>query len=174
MTKFKFILGIAIILIASSFAMYQSVDWKLNEDAYSVKITCKKFDGVFKGLKTNIQFDENNLAGSKISATIDATTVNTGNGLRNKHAKQGLDAAHFNTINFESTSISKTTTGFEAKGKLTIKNVTKEISLPFTFINKGSEGIFNGNFSVKPKDYSVEKSGTPNEIQIILSIPVNK
>ena len=159
------------VLFASAFTVIQSVNWKVKEN-YSVKFTGKKVDGIFKGLKADIQFNENDLGKSKISAKIDATTANTGSGMMNKHAKSedGINAAKFPTINFESNSIKKTASGFEATGKLTLKGVTKDIKLPFTFLNE----TFTGKFTVAPKEYGVTRGGTPDEITIELNIPVTK
>ena len=159
------------ILFASAFTVIQSVNWKVKED-YSVKFTGKKVDGIFKGLKADINFNENELGKSKITASIDASTTNTGSGMMNKHAKSedGLNAEKFPSITFESSSITKTTTGFEAIGKLTLKGITKEIKLPFTFSNE----TFNGKFAVVPKEYGVTRGGTPDEITIELNIPVTK
>lgn len=164
----------AIALITSAFSALPSSVWKVKEDSYSVKMKCDKFEGVFKGLKSDINFDENNLAASKISASIDATSINTGNGMRNKHAKQGLSADKFGSIKFESSAVTKKGDAFEAVGKLTIKDVTKEIKLPFTFSKSAEGGVFAGKFSVQPKEYNVNKQGTPETIEIELNVPVTK
>lgn len=166
---------IAILLSASAFKVISDVTlWKAKEDAYSVKFTSKKFDGTFKGLKTELLFDENNLAASKLTATIDANTVNTGNGMRNGHAKQGLDAKTYKTVKFVSSAITKTASGYEAKGSLTIKDVTKEIVIPFTFSKSADGGVFAGTFSVKPSEYKVTKEGTPEVLNFQLNVPVTK
>lgn len=168
---------IAIVLSTSAFNVITSNKWIVKEDSYSVKFTSKKgkdFGGIFKGLKSDIQFDENNLTAAKISASIDATSVNTGNGMRNKHAGQGLGASQYPNIKFESTSVSKLGNGFEATGKLTIKDVTKEIKLPFTFTKTADGGVFEGKFMVTPSEYHVEKKGTPELIEIELNVPVTK
>lgn len=166
---------IAIALGTSAFKVASNATlWKVNENAYSVKFTSKKFDGAFKGLKSELLFDESNLAASKLTATIDASTINTGNGMRNKHAKQGLDAKTYQTVKFESTSIIKTTSGYEATGNLTIKDVTKQIKIPFTFNKTADGGVFDGTFSVKPADYNVTKSGTPEVLDFQLNVPVTK
>ena len=165
---------IAIVFITSAFTVVNSVNWKVKEDSYSIKFTGKRIEGIFKGLKTGIVFDETNPANSKISASIDASTANTGNGMKNKHTRQGLDVDKFPTIKFESVSISKKGTSYEAIGKLTIKDVTKEVTMPFTFANKGEAGIFSAKFSVIPKDYNITKSQTPDIIEVELNIPVTK
>lgn len=166
---------IAIALCASAFKVATNVPlWKVKEDAYSVKFTSKKFDGTFKGLKSELLFDENNLAASKLTATIDANTINTGNGMRNGHAKKRLDAKTFPTVKFESSSIIKNTNGYEAIGNLTIKDVTKQIKIPFTFSKTADGGVFAGTFSVKPAEYNVTKGGTPEVLDFQLNIPVTK
>ena len=63
---------------------------------------------------------------------------------------------------------------FEALGKLTMKGVTKEIILPFSFAKNENDGAFSGSFSVIPKEYSIDKSGTPDVIEISLYIKVSK
>lgn len=165
----------AIVISTSAFTVVNNAkSWSVKEDAYSVKFTSSKFDGAFKGLKSELFFDENNLAVSKLSASIDANTVNTGNGMRNKHAMQGLDAKTFSTVKFVSNAITKTLGGYEAKGNITIKDVTKQIIIPFTFTKNAEGGLFAGTFSVKPAEYNVTKSGTPEVLDFQLNIPVTK
>lgn len=166
---------VAIILVSSAFKIApNTTPWKVKEDSYSVKFTSKQFDGIFKGLKTEIYFDESNLSASKISASIDATSINTGNGMRNKHACQGLGTTQFPTIQFVATSITKSGNAYEANGRLTIKDVTKDIKLPFTFIRNEDGGVFSGKFTVIPSEYHVTKSGTPTSLEIQLNIPVTQ
>lgn len=166
---------IAIVISTSAFTVVNNAtSWSVKADAYSVKFTSSKMEGSFKGLKSELFFDENNLAASKLSASIDANTVNTGNGMRNKHAKQGLDAKTFQTVKFVSSAITKTANGYEAAGNLTIKDVTKQIKIPFTFTKNAEGGVFAGTFSVKPAEYNVTKGGTPEVLDFQLNIPVTK
>ncbi len=166
---------IALVIGTSAFTLVNhATTWNVNEDAYSVKFTSSKFDGSFKGLKSELYFNENNLAASKLTATIDANTINTGNGMRNGHARKGLDAKKFPTVKFESTSIVKTSKGYEAIGNLTIKDVTKSIRIAFTFNQTADGGVFAGTFSVKPAEYNVTRSGTPEVLDFQLNVPVTK
>lgn len=177
MKKLFYPVLIATMLGSSAFTLLVNNKWTPMENAYLVKFNSKKgkdFSGIFKGLKSDIVFDENNLSASKISASIDAGTVNTGNGMRNKHARQGLGADQFPTVKFESTSIIKNASGYEATGKLTIRDVSKEIKLPFTFTRGDNGGVFAGKFMVTPAEFHVDKSGTPELLEIELSIPVVK
>lgn len=175
MNKLIFPALMIILITTSAFKIATNATlWKVTEEAYAVKFTSKKFDGAFKGLKSELLFNENNLGASKFTATIDATTINTGNGMRNGHAKKGLDAKTFQTVKFESTSITKLATGYEANGNLTIKDVTKQIKIPFTFTKAASGGVFAGTFSIKPADYNVTRKGTPEVLDFQLNVPVTR
>ena len=176
MKKAKLAIGVLTVLIASAFSLLESVNWKLKEDAYAVNFSGGKVKGILKGLKTTILFDEASPEKSKISATLEVNTINTGNGMMNKHAlsETALDAEKFPAITFESATVSKKGTGYEAIGKLTIKGVSKEVVVPFTFENKGKEGVFKGKFTIVPKDYAITRGGTPDVLEIELTVPVNK
>jgi polyisoprenoid-binding protein YceI len=172
----KLTLGALTLLMASAFVAIQSVDWKLKEDAYSVNFKGNRITGTMKGLKTVITFDEARPESAKISATLDVNTINTGNGMMNKHAKSedALDVKRFPTIHFESVSVSGKNGAYNAIGKLSIKGITKEINLPFTFENKGAEAVFKGKFSIVTKEFNLTRGGTPETIEVEITTPVTK
>lgn len=174
MKKIQVSLAIVSLLVASAFTTLQSINWKIKEDAYSIKFTGPKVDGTAKGLKATIAFDEAQPEKSKISASIDVNTINTGNGMKNKHAKstEGLNAKKFPEITFVSKSISGKNGAYVAQGSLTIKGISKDISLPFTYEKTGTEAVFKGKMSVVSKDFNITKSGAPDKFDIELNIPV--
>ena len=61
-------------------------------------------------------------------------------------------------------------------GDLTIKNITKPAEISFTFTNKGTTGLFTGQFIVKRADYNLGNPGgsVGNIITINLIVPVSK
>jgi polyisoprenoid-binding protein YceI len=162
------------VLVVSAFTFFQSLDWKIG-DNYSVKFDGGDPSGVFTGLKGIIQFDEKNLAASKFDCTVDVESINTGNGMKNTHAKSDkwLDATKYPVIRFTSKSINKTLAGFEAKGILDFHGVQKEIILPFTFVNN----VFAGTFEVNRMDYAIN-TAEPNHgaqvLKVSLNVPVTK
>lgn len=166
---------LAIIAFSSlAFTAVNIKNWKLKEDTYSIKFNGLKVDGDLKGLKTTIIFDESHIENSKLTATLDANTINTGNWLKNRHAKSedGLHVEDFPIIKFESTKITMTAEGYNAAGQLTIKGITKTTNLPFTFLNKGSEAVFKGKIKLAPRDYNIIKYGTPEIIEVEIVVPV--
>jgi len=101
-------------IIASAFTIIKSQDWQIASNA-SVKFVGGDPSGEFSGLKGTISFDPNALSSAKFDVSIDVATINTGNGMKNTHAKSAMwfDAEKYPVIKFTSTGISKTATGYE-------------------------------------------------------------
>lgn len=147
--------------------------------SFSVKGPFGTVTGSFSGLKSEIQFDEKNLSGSSISASIDPKTVNTGIGLRNRHLRN--EEEWFNTdkypqIAFHAKKIEKNDNGYNAVGELTIKGTTKPATISFTFTSNGDTGLFKGQFTVKREDFNLGSTGgsVGSIITINLEVPVRK
>ncbi len=163
-----------ILLIASAFTFVHSQEWKI-ADNYSVKFDGGDPSGEFSGLKGTIEFDENNLAGSKFDATIDVASINTGNGMKNTHAKseKWFDAQKYPVIRVTSSAITKTTSGYEAKGTVDMHGVQKEIVIPFTFTNN----VFQGSININRLDYNIntaEPAHGSATFKVDISVPVTK
>jgi polyisoprenoid-binding protein YceI len=163
-----------LLIIVSSFTILVSQEWKIT-DTYSIKFSGGDPSGTFGGLKASINFDPNDLATSKFDATIDVSTINTGNGMKNTHAKseKWFDAEKYPTIQFTSSTITKTAAGYEAKGVLTIHGVQKDVVLPFTF----DDNVFKSSFSINRLDYNVN-TAEPNHgastFTVDIVVPVTK
>ncbi len=174
MKKHFYLFAAILVFAASAFTAIQSMEWKI-ADTYSVKFDGGDPSGEFKGLKGTISFDAANLKNSKFTVSIDVATINTGNGMKNTHAvsEKWLDAQKFPLISFTSKEITKTSTGFEAKGTLDMHGVQKEITLPFTFENN----VFKGGFSVNRMDYNIN-TAEPNHgsqvMKVDIVVPVSK
>ena len=135
--------------------------------------------GGFTGLKTAIVFNESNLAGSTISASIDASTVSTGIGLRNRDLRtkeEWFNTRKYPLISFNTTKIEKTDNGYKAIGHLTIKGISKATAIPFTFKPDEKSGLFKSNFTVLRSDFHLGHNGgsVGNSIKITLEVPVKK
>jgi polyisoprenoid-binding protein YceI len=165
--------GLALV-IASAFTVISSKDWKIESNA-SVKFDGGDPSGEFGGLKGIISFDPNDLAGSKMDVSLDVATINTGNGMKNTHAKSAkwFDAEKYPTIKFTSAAITKTAAGYEAKGTLDMHGVQKEVTIPFAFNNN----TFNGSLTVNRLDYNINTE-EPNhgsaKFKVDISVPVIK
>lgn len=103
--------------------------------------------------------------GAVINLEIDVKSVSTGQEARDAHLKTGdfFEAETYPTIQFQSTSFNKTETGiYKLTGKLTLKEVTKEIE--FTAEYGGTEKDHYGNTKI-----GFEVSGVINRKEFGLS-----
>jgi polyisoprenoid-binding protein YceI len=160
-------------LVISLSAFIALTNWKVKEP-YEVKFSGGKIHGEFKGLKANIQFDKAHPEASRISASIDVNTIATGFFLKNSHAKDALDAGKYPVISFRSTTVSKNRSGYKTTGNLTLKGVTRPVTIYFTFEDHGRSGVFRGSFKFAPKSFSITHDGTPDELTILLTVPVTQ
>ncbi|SRR5579871_5341968 len=178
MKKSIYPIAALIILVASAFTFVKSQDWKFGDD-YAIKFTSGDPSGEFKGLKGTVSFDPANLAASKFDVSVDASTINTGNGMKNTHAKseKWFDVTKYPTITFTSTSITKSASGYDAKGSLTIHGVTKDFTIPFTFTPSATGGVFTASFDINRLDFNIN-TAEPNHgastLKVDLNIPVTK
>lgn len=95
-------------------------------------------------MKGTIKFDEADLAGSKFDLTFDVSSISTGNGMMNKKAQtaEWFDEAKYPQIKFVSSKIVKAGNDYTVTGKLTIKGVTKEKSVPLKVVKSGTDLTF--------------------------------
>ena len=90
--------------------------------------------GTFDDFKGSLLFDQEDLEGSRADFTIQVESVNTKNEKRDKHlqSEDFFSAKKYPIMRFVSTSFtSKGNKQFEATGQLTIRDVTKDLTLPF-------------------------------------------
>lgn len=177
MNKFFYPIAAVLILAGSAFTILTSPGWQI-ADGYSISFSSDDAGGIFKDFKGSILFDEQYPAAGKFDVIIDVASINTGNGLQNKHAKsdEWLDVAKYPQIHFVSKSIARTTSGYLVTGDLEMHGVKKTISFPFTFKKTAQSGTFAGSFSINRNDYNIGKPGgdVGEQIKLDISVPVTK
>ena len=176
MKKIKYVVIALGLVLVSAFTLSEGMNWQV-ADNYSIKFSGTDAEGIFKTLKGDITFDENNVAASSCNFTIDVKSINTGNGTKNKHAVSAnwFDADQFPEIKFSSNKFMKTGKGYSVSGTMEIHGTKKEMTIPFTFSNS----TFMAKFSVNRMDFGVGtmkgmSKKVSNEIKLDVSIPVTK
>ena len=87
--------------------------------------------GQFTGITGVLTLDENDIAGSRVEATIDASTINTREAQRDAHLKSAdfFDVEQFPTLSFRSTQVKRTGDDeLAVTGDLTIHGVTRQVT----------------------------------------------
>ncbi len=145
-------------VIASAFAVLQlkPVDSE-NAVTFVIKNLGINTKGELSGLKGTIEWNEESPTDSKLAITVAVSTINTGIDTRDSHLKREeyFDVEHYPEIKMVSNSIAKNGDGFTMNATLTIKDVSKTISIPFTATKKTDGYLFNGKFNINRRDFGV-------------------
>ena len=168
--------GFAIFSLASIFAFTILSDWKI-DSGYSISFDSDDASGDFEKFSGKIAFDPKSLKSCNFDVVIDVASINTGNWLKDRHAKNDdwFDAEKYPSITFKSTKVFKTASGFYTEGTLTIRDIPKTIKIPFTFTPNAENGLFEGAFTVNRMDFKIGKEGkVKDQIKIKLKVPVTK
>jgi polyisoprenoid-binding protein YceI len=98
--------------------------------------------GRFAEVSGSIVLDEGDFANSSVEVTMDATSFDTRQEQRDEHLRSPdfLDVATYPTLSFKSTRIERTGEGeFRVVGDLTIRDVTREVTLEATEEGRGTD-----------------------------------
>ena len=118
------------------------IDKSHSEAIFQVRHLVTKIRGRFSDFDGTVQFDDANPEQSTVEFTIQATSIDSNEPDRDKHLRSEdfFAVEQFKTITFTSMRISKRgADSFDVLGDLTIRGVTKEITLPVTHLGKAKD-----------------------------------
>ncbi len=107
--------------------------------------------GKFTRFQVSFDFSPDNLPASRLEVTVEMSSADTGDQERDDTLR-GADlfaVAKFPQSHYTATQFAKTASGYEAVGKLTLRGVTREVRVPFTFRNATENGVAVGYMSGK-------------------------
>ncbi len=117
--------------------------------------------GHFGRFPVTMDFSADNLAASRLEVGVDVNSLDSGDKDRDDTLR-GADlfsVAKFPQAHFSAAQIVKTATGFEASGKLTIRGVTRDTRVPFTFRTASEAGAavgyMSGKVTIRRLDFGV-------------------
>jgi polyisoprenoid-binding protein YceI len=141
-----------------------AIDQTHSEATFQVRHLVTKVRGRFTDLGGSIAFDEASPAASSVTFTIQAASIDTGTPDRDAHLRSQdfFHVEQYPAITFASTAIAaRGGDQFDVTGDLTMRGVTKRITLPVTFLGKakdpwGNEKIgFETETTINRKDYGL-------------------
>lgn len=152
--KIKSILQIAILLLLAHFSFAQT-PLKVVSSAitFTIKNAGLTVNGSLSELEAEIKFSLTDYKTSTIKASVCSNTIKTGIDARDNHLKKAeyFDVGNFPKISMESNFFGKENNRFIGYFKLTIKGITKDITVPFTFENN----VFKGSFTIDRRQFKV-------------------
>lgn len=153
---------------------FAQTDWVVDPMHSSVNFNIKHMgisfvQGKFDKFDGKVSTAGNNLDKGAFDFVVFPATINTGVEKRDKHLMSAdfFDAEKFNEIKFEGFTATKGKDNtYTLRGKLTIKDVTKEISVPATLggVTKNQQGKevlgFQSKFTINRLDYNIKYDPT--------------
>lgn len=128
---------------------------------FSVKFILGTCNGTFDAPKGAAIFDPDHLNTSAFNLTVQANTFKTNSNARDKDMKSDkyFDVSKYPEIRFKSSRIEKKGDRYQAIGTLTIKDVSKTVTLPFE-ATKNADGSYAlaSTFDINRLDYKVGES----------------
>jgi len=132
-------------------------------------------EGTFKKFDAQVAFDPRKPEGGTVALQIDTASASLGVPMSDAELPKPpwFDAAHFPQAIFQSSAIKALGDGrFEMAGKLTIKNIARQVTVPVTIAPAGGYAVATGSFTIQRLDYKVgdgewtDTSVVGNDVQV--------
>lgn len=156
---------------------------------FEIKHIYSTIRGHFSDFTGNVFFDPDNLKKSKFDFVVKVDSINTNNGKRDNHLRSGdfFDSGKFPVMTFMSSQVSHAGGNkYILDGKMTIKDVTKDMKLEFTYWGQKENPLkknemvagFNTRLTLNRLDYNVgngnfHKMGVVGkDVDVLISLEV--
>lgn len=133
--------------------------------------------GSFKKFEGTLETENDDFTGAEVNISLEVNSIDTNQDQRDGHLKSAdfFDAEQYPTITFKSTSFEKDGGDYTLKGDLTIKGVTKPVTL--TAEHGGSATDFYGNTKagfdvagkINRKDFGLTWDGITEAGSVVVS-----
>ena len=156
--RLSFFLLIVMLLPLKMLGQSYTQDNEKTEVKFKVKNMGVPIKGEFSTSVFVVNFDQDNLENSMVSATIGIESLETGITKRDKDLKKKkyFDVSKFVDIKFQSTSFTKISDGkYTMTGELSIKGTSKTIELPIEVKQEYKSITISTNHNLNRKDYKV-------------------
>jgi polyisoprenoid-binding protein YceI len=154
---FRFLIMLAL-LPTLAFARDWQVDAAKSTLTFKGSYQGESFDGRFRKFDATIAYDAADLAKSKFDVSVDLSSVDTGSGERDQTLATSdfFDIAKTPKAHFVTESFAKAADGgVEAKGRLTIRDQTKPVTLTVRFVENGNNATLDVDTTLKRADFGL-------------------
>lgn len=135
-----------------------TVDKAASKVSFSSSFDGAAFTGSFRSWDAAIRFDPANLAGSSVTATFDTASAATGESGKDQALPEAdwFSAKAFPKATFKATSFKALGGGrYQAVGTLTMRGVTKPLTLPFTLVITGDTAKMTSSVGINRLAFGV-------------------
>jgi polyisoprenoid-binding protein YceI len=147
------------LLIITSYSVFAQTSKVISGSTkFSVKFVLGTCDGSFAGPTGEVVFNEKNPESASFDLKIVANTFKTNNNSRDKDMKSEkyFYVEKYPNIHFKSSKVEKKNGKYQAAGTLTIRDVSKTVTLPFE-AKKNADGsyLLTSTFEINRLDYKI-------------------
>ena len=139
-------------VIITTSAHAASTEWKIDPAHsgiyFNVNHIYSQTRGYFEKFKGTVIFSPDDPAGGSFEFTVKVKSINTGNTKRDGHLNSAefFDSKKYPEMKFTSTEVTHIKGNqYEVKGKMTVKDVTKSVKIPFVFLGVKDHPMDNKN-----------------------------
>jgi polyisoprenoid-binding protein YceI len=128
------------------------------EVTFKIKNLGISVGGKFTDVIFESDFNKDDLDNSFINVIVKVNSLDTGNKKRDEHLMKSdfFNVEAFPNIEFHSTKIERIQeNSYSLIGNLTIKNITKLVTIPIFIDNVNDRLVFNSSFELNRRDYGV-------------------
>lgn len=171
------------------------IEWEIDRAHssvfFDVKHTFATVRGQFGDFSGTILIDPENHGKSRIDVEVKVASINTNNRQRDNHlrSEEFFSAKKYPVMTFKTANVKQVKDNlYELEGKLTVKDVTKDVVVPFIYYGVKDNPLnpkqlvagFEGKFTIDRLDYNVgngqfHKMGVIGKnVEIIITLEVLK
>jgi polyisoprenoid-binding protein YceI len=151
-----------------------NIDYSKSSVSFKIKNAGITVDGEFKAYEVSLQIDPKNLTAARCDGKINVASIHTGINARDNHLrnKDYFQVDKYPDIIFKSTGLKQQLNGYLLSGKLTIKDVTKEVYIPVVFTKTGNVETYEAKLTIDRLDFHVGEDSwvMSNEVMIQIKI----
>ena len=129
-------------------------------------------DGRFHRFGGDVSVDPRDPTTARISLTIETASIDTANTKRDNHLRSPdfFWAERYPTVVFESVSAARADGGLAIVGRLTLRGVTREITVPTTVSLNSDAFEARGEFELKRTDYDMHYQSLLNPVGDVVHV----
>jgi polyisoprenoid-binding protein YceI len=180
MQKHRYLAQLLVLAVAFAGVAFAATQWTLQPRESKLTFVGTQagaeFEAAFQRFTADIRFDPQDLAGSRFDVKIDMASVDSKDSERDDTVKgdelfavKQFPSAHYLAERFTAKGGNK----FAAAGKLTLRNVTREVPIEFTFEKKDGGAWLKGSAQLKRLDFGVGQGDWKDTETVANEVKVN-
>jgi polyisoprenoid-binding protein YceI len=143
--------------------------------SFKIKNAGSTVTGSFKGLKLKYTFDQDKLSTSFFESSLVVSSIKTGIDMRDRHLKKNeyFNVSNFPEITLQTSKIEKESdNNYKITCKLSIKGITKTLTVPATIIEKDKLLIISSQFDLNRLDFGLGYPSIVMAKNVVVSIEI--